>query len=32
MRDDIWYEYDMGFGNLNTVPLFNANVESYEPV
>ena len=31
MRDDIWYEYDMGFGNLNTVPLFNANVESYEP-
>ena len=31
MRDDVWYEHDMGLGNLNTVPLFNANVDSYEP-
>ena len=31
MRDDIWYEYDMDLGNLNTVPTFNASINSYDP-
>ena len=31
MRDDVWYEHDMGLGNLNLVPTFGADVESYEP-
>lgn len=31
MRDDIWFEHDMGLGNLNTVPTFAADVDSYEP-
>jgi TonB-dependent receptor len=30
-RDDIWFEHDMGLGNLNTVPTFAADVDSYEP-
>ena len=31
MRDDVWYEHDMDLGNLNTVPTFGADIESYEP-
>ena len=31
MRDDVWYEHDMGLGNLNTVPTFGADINSYEP-
>ncbi len=31
MRDDVWYEHDMDLGNLNTVPTFGADIDSYEP-
>ena len=31
MRDDVWYEHDMGLGNLNNVPTFDADIDSYEP-
>ena len=31
MRDDIWFEHDMGLGNLNTIPTYAADVNSYEP-
>ena len=31
MRDNVWYEHDMGLGNLNTVPTFGADIDSYEP-
>ena len=30
-RDDIWFEHDMGLGNLHTVPRFAADIDSYEP-
>ena len=30
-RDDIWFEHDMGLGNLHTVPRFAADINSYEP-
>ena len=30
-RDDIWFEHDMGLGNLHTVPTFAADIDSYEP-
>ena len=31
MRDDVWYEHAMNLGNLNTVPTFGADIDSYEP-
>ena len=31
MRDDIWFEYDNDLGRLNTVPTFDATIDSYEP-
>ena len=31
MRDDVWFEHDMGLGNLNLVPTFDADIDSYEP-
>ena len=31
MRDGVWFEYDNNLGNLNTVPTFNATIDSYEP-
>ena len=30
-RDDIWFEHNMGLGNLHTVPTFAADIDSYEP-